>query len=255
MAMLELYHWEPNGSGLKTLICLHEKDLDFASHYVDLLAFAQCRPEFLALNPLGQVPVLVHDGKILTESQFINEYLDEVFPQAPLRPESAEGLWRMRVWGKFAGEVLAPAASTLGCHAYLAPALRGRELSAELERIPMSERRLAWRMACENAYGEELLEDSRRKAGIAIARLEQRLADHDWLVSKAFSLADIELFAWCNGLEALATDLLNSARAPATIGWLNRMRERRGVAAALAHARSQTPASAYAPGPEHSRWG
>jgi glutathione S-transferase len=253
--MLELYHWEPNGSGLKTLICLHEKGLDFTSRYVSLLAFEQYRPEFLALNPLGQVPVLVHDGKILTESQFINEYLDEVFPEVSLRPGSAEDLWRMRVWGKFAGEVLAPAASTLGCHACLVPALRDRDISADLERIPLPERRLAWRMASENTYGDELLNDSRRKAGVAIARLEQRLTDHDWLVGSAFSLADIELFAWCNGLEMLVTDLLNSARAPATVEWLSRVRERRGVIAALGHARSDAPASAYAPGPEHSRWG
>jgi GSH-dependent disulfide-bond oxidoreductase len=253
--MLELYHWEPNGSGLKTLVCLHEKGLDFVSHYVDLLAFEQYRPDFLALNPLAQVPVLVHDGKVFTESQFINEYLDEVFPQAPLRPESAEDLWRMRVWGKFAGEVLAPAACTLGCHAYLSPRLRGRDLSAELKRIPLPERQQAWLTISENTYGEELLNDSRRKVGIAVARLEQRLKDHDWLVGSAFSLADIELFAWCNSLEKLTPDLVSTAGAPATLAWLRRARERRGVVAALAHARSNTPASAFATGPEHSRWG
>lgn len=253
--MLELYHWEPNGSGLKTLVCLHEKGLDFVSHYVDLLAFEQYRPDFLVLNPLAQVPVLVHDGKVLTESQFINEYLDEVFPQAPLRPASAEDLWRMRVWGKFAGEVLAPAACTLGCQAHLSPQLRGRDLSAELKRIPLPERQQAWLMISENTCGEELLNDSRRKVGIAIARLEQRLADHDWLVGSAFSLADIELFAWCNSLETLASDVLDVTRAPATTGWLRRMRERRGVVAALAHARNSVPANAFAPGPEHSRWG
>lgn len=253
--MLELYHWEPNGSALKTLICLHEKSLAFTSRYVDLLAFEQCRPEFLALNPFGQVPVLVHDGKVLTESQFINEYLDEVFPQVPLRPASAEDLWRMRVWGKFAGEVLAPAASTLGCHAFLVPALRGRDMAADIERVPLLERRLAWRMAADNAYGEDLLAESRRKVGVALQRLEQRLGDHDWLVGKSYSIADIELFAWCNGLEALTADLLNPARTPGTVGWLARTRARPAVGKAMAHSRGGSPASAYAPGPEHSRWG
>lgn len=253
--MLELYHWEPNGSAFKTLICLHEKGLEFVSHYVDLLAFEQYQPDFLALNPLGQVPVLLHDGKVLTESQFINEYLDEVFEAVPLRPESAEGLWRMRVWGKFAGEVLAPAASTLGCHAHLAPALRGRDLAEQFERVPLPERRLMWRMAADNTYSGELLGDSRRKLGIAIQRLEQRLADHEWLVGDTFSLADIELFAWCNGLESLTPDLLHSGCAPGTIRWLRQVRQRPGVAAALTHARTRTPATAYAPGPEHSRWG
>ena len=253
--MLELHHWEPNGSGLSTLACLHEKELDFTSRYVDLLAFEQYRPGFLKLNPLGQVPVLVHDGQILTESQFINEYLDEVFPAIPLRPESSEGLWRMRVWGKFAGEVLAPATSTLGCRAHLVPALNGRDLAGELDQVTVAERRPAWLMARDNSFSDDLLDNSRRKAGIAIGRMEQRLTDHDWLAGDSFSLADIELFAWCNSLETLVPDLLNTSQAPATLGWLHRMRERPGMAAALDHARGGEPASAFVPGPEHSRWG
>ena len=253
--MLELYHWEPNGSGLSALACLHEKKLDFTSHYVDLLAFEQYRPEFLAMNPWGQVPVLVHDGKTLTESQFINEYLDEVFPRIPLRPVSAEGLWRMRVWGKFAGEVLAPAVSTLGCRAHLAPALSDRDLAEGLKRAANSERHPAWLMARDNAYSDELVDDCRRKAGIAVGRLEKRLADHDWLVGDSFSIADIELFAWSNSLETLLPELVNPAQTPAAVGWLGRMRQRPGIAAALGRAQDGDAARAFAPGPEHSRWG
>jgi len=74
--MLELYHAEPVANSMKTLLCLKEKDLKFHSHYVDLLRFEQHRPEFLKLNPNGQVPVLVHNGAVITESTVINEYLD-----------------------------------------------------------------------------------------------------------------------------------------------------------------------------------
>lgn len=253
--MLTLYHWEPNGSALKTLICLHEKGLEFESRFVDLLAFEQCDQEFLELNPNGQVPVLVHDGKVLIESQFINEYLDEVFAGMPLRPTTPELLWRMRVWGKFCGEVLAPAAGTLGCKAHLAPQLRDRKLEGALARVPLLERQRAWRMAADDAYDEGLLQDSKRKAGICVQRLEQRLAEHDFLTGDAFSLADIELFAWCNALDTLVPDIVNYERAPRTIGWLERLRKRRGVRKALAHSRSGTPERAFVPGPEHSRWG
>src|ERR1700734_2566703 len=53
--MLELYHWEPNGSWLKPLVALHEKRLEFRSHYMDVLSFEQYRPEFLRPSPETQV--------------------------------------------------------------------------------------------------------------------------------------------------------------------------------------------------------
>ena len=74
--MLELYHAEPVANSMKVLLCLKEKGIEFTSHYVDLLRFEQHQPEFVAINPNGQVPVLVHDGATITESTVINEYLD-----------------------------------------------------------------------------------------------------------------------------------------------------------------------------------
>jgi len=253
--MLELYHWEPNTSALKVLICLHEKGLEFTSHYVDLLNFEQHQAGFLALNRDGQVPVLVHEGKVLTESQFINEYLDEVFPVPSLRPRSAEHLWRMRVWGKFAGEVLAPAVSTLGCHACLTPLLKNRDIQLDLERIPVLERQRRWLMAANDEYGKDLLEDSRRHVKNAVQSFEDRLSGQDWLVGDDFSLADIEIFAWSNVLEDLTPELVNQSTSPGVTDWLGRMRARPGVIAALAHAKSSAPERCFAPGPEHSRWG
>jgi len=253
--MLQLYHWEPGNSALKVLVCLHEKGLDFASHYVDLLAFEQYQPDFLELNPNGQVPVLVHAGKVLTESQFINEYLDEVFPAKPLRPATPAGLWRMRVWGKFAGEVLAPAVSTLGCHAWLAPPLRERGIVPPYADMPLQERRVGWRLAAEDAWSPEQLADSRRKLGIALDRMEARLAGNHWLVGDGFSLADVELFAWSNALDALAPEQVSEANRPGVLAWLRAMRGRPAVRQAMAHARTPEPSRAFAPGPEHSRWG
>jgi len=41
--------------------------------------FHQLKPEFLALNPAGLVPVLVDGGQVLTESRIINEYLEDAY--------------------------------------------------------------------------------------------------------------------------------------------------------------------------------
>lgn len=62
----------------KVRIVLKEKGLDFD---LEVEKVWERRPDFLALNPAGQVPVLVeHDGRILAESTPICEYLDEVYP-------------------------------------------------------------------------------------------------------------------------------------------------------------------------------
>jgi glutathione S-transferase len=79
--MLELYHGGPGANSLKVLLALHEKGVEFVSHLLNLHNFEQHEPAFLKINPNGQVPALVHDGTVITESTVINEYLDEVFPQ------------------------------------------------------------------------------------------------------------------------------------------------------------------------------
>jgi glutathione S-transferase len=96
--MLELYHGGPGANSLKALLPLKEKGLEFTSHLMNLLQFEQHEPWFVKINPNGQVPVLVHDGRVLTESTVINEYVDESFPDTPLRPADPFGRAQMRVW-------------------------------------------------------------------------------------------------------------------------------------------------------------
>ncbi len=43
-------------------------------------------PEFLAINPMGKVPAIVHGGAVVTESAAICAYLADAFPQANLAP-------------------------------------------------------------------------------------------------------------------------------------------------------------------------
>jgi len=116
--MLELYHWAPNGPWLKPLIVLAEKDIDCTFHPLDVLAFEQYGPAVPAptletrLNPEGEGPLLVHDGRQLTESFFICEYLDTVFEGLALRPTHPVAFNRMLTWARFINEVLMPAVNT-----------------------------------------------------------------------------------------------------------------------------------------------
>src|SRR6202161_4982645 len=102
---LKYYHAEPVANSLKSMIPLLEKQLAFESVYVDLHKFEQHSDWFVAINPEGQVPVLDHDGHIITHTTVIGEYLEDAFPEAPsLRPADPLGKARMRYWNKFCDE-------------------------------------------------------------------------------------------------------------------------------------------------------
>jgi GST-like protein len=262
--MLELYHWEPNGSWLKPLIALHEKGLDFRSHYVDVLSLERYRPDFLhasretQLNLEGEGPVLCHDGNQITESLFITEYLEDAFPGTPLRPAEPIGRARVLASARFINEVLMPAVSTLGCHTYLAPQFKGRDLTSLeplLAQIPMKYLQEQWRRALTDSYSDELIEDSQRKVALGVRRFEAALSGSQWLVCSEYSLADIDAFAICNSLPRLVPGLVSEATAPRLMDWLRRIRARPAVQAALSVSRTGEPELAFAPGPEHARWG
>lgn len=51
-------------------------------------------PDYLALNPMGKVPCIVHDGRVVTETPAIITYLAETFPQAGLMPEDRAAFYR-----------------------------------------------------------------------------------------------------------------------------------------------------------------
>ena len=71
--------------------------LDLAEQLVDLRGGEQKRPEHLARNPLGKLPVLeLDDGSHLTESLAIIEYLEERQPEPPLIGRTPEERARVR---------------------------------------------------------------------------------------------------------------------------------------------------------------
>lgn len=263
--MLELYHWEPNVFSLKPLIALNEKGLEFTSRYVDWTSFEQFGPTGPRLNleaehnPESEGPILVHDQAIISESFFMLEYLDDAFPETPLKLRTPYGDWQVQVWGRFNGERAAPAVSTLGAHKYLVPILREKRINSAdqvLERMPTQERRVAWAEAIEDSYSNEIIEDSKRRAGLLVERIEAALdGGKAWLVEDTYTIADIDAFSLANSLPKLIPDLCNAKAAPRTLDWLDRMRARPAVKAALATSKTGKPDEAFAPGPEHARWG
>ena len=76
---LQLYSL-PTPNGVKISIALEEIGLPYEAHRIDIGENENLTPEFLALNPAGEVPVLLEpDGTVLADARAIAEFLDEVY--------------------------------------------------------------------------------------------------------------------------------------------------------------------------------
>ena len=78
MSRGQIVRWalEESGAAYETVI------LDFGG---DMKA-----PDYLAINPMGKVPAIRHDGRVVTECAAICAYLAEAFPEAGLAPNADE---------------------------------------------------------------------------------------------------------------------------------------------------------------------
>lgn len=108
--MRKLFHIWLSPECRKIRLMLATKELDFEMRIEKVW---ERRPEFLAINPAGTVPVLVEpDGAVLSGHTAISEFIDEVYPDPPLiggEPAARAEVRRLVEWfdGKFGREVTA----------------------------------------------------------------------------------------------------------------------------------------------------
>src|SRR6185295_11264392 len=99
----------PGSSSMAVHIALHEIGVPFESRPLSLKNDLRA-PEFLALNPEGKVPVLLIDGRPLTEVAAILYYLAKRFPDAELLPRDDLGAEAQALsWMSFIASTLHPA--------------------------------------------------------------------------------------------------------------------------------------------------
>ncbi len=226
--MLTLYHNDMSACAQKVRLCLAEKGLEWENRHVDLRAGEHQQAWYVKLNRRAVVPTLVHDQTVVQESNVINEYLDEQFPDRPLMPNNSFGRAQVRLWTKQLDEDIHDsciAILSFGIafrHQYLDRGEAGKKL---LEQVPNIFKRERRRDVIEKGM------DSMHFR-IAVARMEQllnemqeALSEHAWLAGPQYTIADAAFTPAIARLEHLnILGMINSR--PKVVDWYERIKAR-----------------------------
>jgi glutathione S-transferase len=226
--VLFLYHGDTSVCASKARLVLAEKDLAWEGKLLDLRKGEQHAPSYLKLNPNAVVPTLVHDGKVVTESTVIIEYLDEAFPSPPLMPGEPFRRAQARFWMKKIDDYLHAACSTLTFAVAFRPLMLRMEpkaLEAHLARIPDPAYRERQRLSIELGLDAPHVAHAVRQHERFIGEMEATLESSRWLAGDEYSLADAAATPYLHRAELLGMDVLWTAR-PHVAEWLSCVRAR-----------------------------
>jgi glutathione S-transferase len=230
--MLELYHAGLTTCSKKSRLCLREKDLAYRSHYVRLDKFEHHTPDYLKINPNGIVPTLVHDGSVVIESGVINEYLDEVFPDIPLRPADPLTRAKMRVFCKMADEYALPAVRVptwTRTKSTQLKAMSEAEFDDVIKHTPLVDHQLKMQALKGAGFTEKEVAESRGRMDFVCDRCEAALANGPYLAGAQYSLADIAILPYVFAFNLTRPELLETHRR--TREWYDRVMARPAVKA------------------------
>jgi len=164
---VKLYDFGVAPNPRRVRIFLAEKGVEVPTVTVNIAKAENREPAFLAVNPLGTLPVLeLDDGRRLTESVAICRYIEVQHPEPPLMGVDPEDCAWVEMWSRrMEIELLFPIAQAFrNTHAFWAERIRQVPEWGEVCR-EKSEQRLAW--------------------------LDAELADRPWVAGERFTVADI----------------------------------------------------------------
>lgn len=237
--MLYLYHHNSSVCAAKVRIALAEKQLAWDGELLDLNAGDQFKPAYLRLNPKAMVPTLVHDSKVVTESNVIIEYLDDAFPERPLRPRDPYGRAMMRRWLKWlddgtdgihwAATVLSYGVS----YRHQLIDLVGGDSQTHLERAlrqTMSPQSQGWtRDVVLSGMQAPSIRTALLRFDEVLGQIEAAVTRTGWLAGPDYSLADVAYAPYVTRLDVMHFDEMWQAR-PGVRDWYERIKARSSFA-------------------------
>lgn len=172
---MQLYHTTLSGHAHRAVLFASLLGLEVELIDVDIPGGANRTPEFLALNPFGQVPVLRDGETVVADANAILVYLAKKTGRSDWLPEDPAGAAAVQRWLSVAAGELAygPAAARL-------ITVFGAQLDAD-----------------------EVI----ARAHVLLERLEAHLASRDWLAAAYPTVADIALYSYLAGAPEGNVDL------------------------------------------------
>ena len=233
--MIHLYHNDMSVCAQKVRLTLAELGLAWESHHLKLRGDEQLRPEYLRINPKGQVPAIIDGDVVVVESTVINEYLVDSRGADWLLPASAAGRARMRWWTRQLDDDVHLATGAMSQaiafrHQYLAT---GPEMVEQiLEHIPDEQRRDFKRKAFSTGMDNPDLPRAARRMNKLFADIETALDKDEWLAGDRFSLADTGITPYVARMEHLEMTMMFEER-PNLRSWFARIKARPSFAEAM----------------------
>jgi glutathione S-transferase len=211
---MKYYDYRNAPSPRKVRLFIAEKGIEIPTQEVDLRSREQHRPDFLAKNPSGCVPLLeLDDGTCLSESLAICHYLEQRHPQPNLMGLDAREQALVLMWNDiqtYEGYLGIQEVLRNGHEAFKDRALGGPVPYAQ---IP------------------ELAERGRRRSEVYFDRLEARLDASPFIASARFTYADIVGYVYLGfAVRSLGHD--PAATRPALKRWSETVAARPAIKAA-----------------------
>lgn len=234
--MLVLYHHNISVCAQKVRIALAEKRLPHEQRHINLMKAEQVTPDYLKINPKGVVPAIVHDGNPVIESTVIMEYLDDAFPENPLRPAAPLARAKMRVWAQIPDAGLHAACGTVTYAAAFATQIKAANspeaLRERLAKLPDRARALRQEQLLAKGLDAPFVPEAVKLHDKVLADMEKTLASSRWLAGDTFSLAECAVVPYVLRLDVLGLARMWENR-PRVADWYARIQARPSWAEAI----------------------
>lgn len=219
---MELYHNNMSVCSQKVRLVLREKGLSPTEHHLNLRAGESHTPEYLKLNPKGVVPTLIDHDRPIIESTVICEYLDDAYPQAPLRPKDPLLRATMRLFTQTCDTGVHMACATVS----FSIAFRFQNPEPMIRTSPNPAAAALMRVIVEKGVDAPMVPGAVKTYDKLLADMNHQLESTTWLAGGEYSLAETALVPYVLRLEHLNLAWMYEDKRTPVARWLERCKSR-----------------------------
>ena len=203
--MITLYDHPLSPYAQKVKISLREKGLAYEAPMPGGLGAGGAQGAFVEASPRAEVPALVDGDVRIFDSTIILEYLDDAYPDPPMRPDSASDRARVRMLEEV--------------------------MDTHFEAINWGLSEIRWFRRAQGAQAEAMFAAAKAQTEGFFAWLEKQLGDREWFNGDRFGWGDLSVVPYVNGSVGQGNPPAEGSKLAA---WLARANARPSVAACVA---------------------